>query len=45
MIVTADMEWCAESYLKTDYSSLKEESFEDTVLDYITFLVNNRLSE
>jgi type I restriction enzyme M protein len=45
MIVTADMEWCAESYLKTDYSSLKEESFEDTVLDYITFLVNNRLKE
>jgi hypothetical protein len=41
--VTADDEWCAEAYLKTDYSGLKESDFEETVLKFITFLVGNRL--
>ncbi len=44
-IVNAEMEWCAEAYLQTDYSSLLEEDFENTILDYVTFLVNNRLSK
>jgi type I restriction enzyme M protein len=42
--VTADMEWCAESYLETDYSTISEEDFEDTILNYVTFLVNNKLT-
>jgi len=42
--VTADMEWCAESYLETDYTTILEEDFEDTILNYVTFLVNNKLT-
>jgi len=42
-IATADMEWAAEAYMETDYSNLKDEDFEDTILDYVTFLHGNRL--
>jgi type I restriction-modification system DNA methylase subunit len=42
--VTADMEWCAEAYLETDYSTISDEDFEDTILNYVTFLVNNKLN-
>lgn len=41
--VSAIDEWCAEAYMKTDYSDMKKSDFEDTVLRYITFLVGNRL--
>jgi len=37
------MEWAAEAYMETDYSNLKDEDFEDTILDYVTFLHGNRL--
>ena len=43
--ITADMEWVAEAYMETDYSNLKDENFEDTILNYVTFLLGNRLSE
>jgi hypothetical protein len=39
------MEWCAESYLETDYSTILEEDFEDTILNYVTFLVKNKLTD
>ncbi len=42
-IVTADDEWCAEAYMKTDYTKLTEENFENTVLDFATFLFNNKI--
>jgi type I restriction enzyme M protein len=42
-IVTADMEWVAEAYMETDYSNLKDENFEDTILNYVTFLYSNKL--
>ncbi len=42
-IVKADDEWCAEAYMKTDYAKLTEEDFENTVLDYATFLFNNKI--
>ncbi len=42
-VVTADMEWVAEAYMETDYSRIDDKSFEDTVLEYITFLHGNRL--
>ena len=42
-IVTADMEWAAEAYMETDYSNLKDENFEDTILNYATFLHSNKL--
>lgn len=42
-IITADMEWAAEAYMETDYSNLKDDDFEDTILNYVTFLHSNKL--
>jgi len=42
-IITADMEWAAEAYMETDYSNLKDENFEDSILNYVTFLHSNKL--
>lgn len=42
-IITADMEWAAEAYMETGYSNLKDENFEDTILNYVTFLHSNKL--
>ncbi|MFH1030797.1 MAG: N-6 DNA methylase [bacterium] len=42
-IITSAMEWAAEAYMKTDYSNLKNENFEDTILNYVTFLHSNKL--
>ena len=44
-IISADMEWCAEAYLETDYTSLKNQDFENAILDYTTFLFKNRITE
>lgn len=35
--VTADDEWCAEAYMDTDYSSLKQADFERVVKSYALF--------
>ncbi|MBX4198961.1 SAM-dependent methyltransferase [Candidatus Parcubacteria bacterium] len=35
--VDGNDEWCAEAYLETDYSSIKEEDFEDLIKRYILF--------
>jgi type I restriction-modification system DNA methylase subunit len=43
-VVTEKDEWCAEAYMETDYSKLTERDFEDTVLNYVTFLLNNRIN-
>jgi len=43
MAVSADMEWLAESYMDTDYSNLADELFEDAILNYMSFLLNNHL--
>jgi hypothetical protein len=42
-IITADLEWATEAYMETDYSNLKDENFEDTILNYVTFLHSNKL--
>jgi len=42
-IVTADDEWCAEAYIETDYSPLKDEDFIQTLRDYSSFLVKHNL--
>ncbi|KAA6337249.1 Restriction enzyme BgcI subunit alpha [termite gut metagenome] len=42
-VVTANDEWCAEAYMETDYSTITESDFEDTVLNYVTFLLNNKI--
>ena len=43
-VVTADDEWVAEAYMKTNYSNLTDEDFTDTILDYVTFLFNNKVN-
>ncbi len=42
--ISADNEWVAEAYMETDYSVLRDEDFEDTILNYITFLFSNKIS-
>lgn len=39
--VRHDQEWCAEAYMKTDYSTLTKENFEKTLKDYISFQVKH----
>jgi type I restriction-modification system DNA methylase subunit len=41
-IITAYDEWCAEAYMQTDYSKLVKKCFEETILQYVTFLLGNR---
>jgi type I restriction enzyme M protein len=38
-IVSAEMEWCAEAYMETDYSTLTENDFIKTIKDYVAFKV------
>lgn len=38
-IVKAEMEWCAEAYMETDYSTLTENDFIKTIKDYVAFNV------
>lgn len=38
-IVNAEMEWCAEAYMETDYSRLTEEDFVQTIKNYVAFKV------
>lgn len=42
-VVTAEDEWCAEAYMETDYSVLSKSSFEETILNYSSYLFQNRL--
>ena len=37
--VTSKDEWLAEAYMETDYSVLCEEDFQQTINDYLAFLV------
>lgn len=37
--VSAKDEWLCEAYMKTDYSELKKEDFQQTVNDYLSYLV------
>ena len=39
--VTSSMEWCAEAYMETDYSTLSEMDFVEKLRDYAAFLVQN----
>jgi type I restriction-modification system DNA methylase subunit len=41
--VTCGMEWSAENFMETDYSSLTQDDFENTLHKYVTFLFANRL--
>jgi type I restriction-modification system DNA methylase subunit len=37
--VSYEDEWLAEAYMKTDYSKLKQEDFQNTINDYLAYLV------
>lgn len=39
--ISPSMEWCAEAYMETDYSTLSEKDFVDKLRDYAAFLVQN----
>ena len=39
--VTWKDEWLAEAYMKTDYSKLTEQDFQDTINNYLAYLVKN----
>lgn len=39
--VSARNEWCAEAYMKTDYSTLSKEDFEKSIRDFIAFKIQN----
>ena len=37
--VTKDDEWLCEAYMETDYTTLTENDFQQTVNDYLAYLV------
>jgi hypothetical protein len=39
--VTADSEWLCEAYMKTDYTTLKQQDFQQTINDYLAYLVKS----
>ena len=38
--ITAQDEWLAEAYMETDYSSLKDEDFEQTIRDFLAYEIS-----
>jgi len=40
--VTAEDEWCAEAYMETDYSTLREEDFAENVRQYLAAAIVHR---
>lgn len=43
--VSANDEWLVEAYMKTDYSALNKNLFEDSIKDYITYRFYNNLTK
>lgn len=39
--ITAQDEWLCEAYMKTDYSTLTQQDFQQTVNDYLAYLIKN----
>lgn len=42
--VNHEDEWCAEAYMETDYSTINEDTFKETVRNYMIFKLNNSIS-
>lgn len=40
--VCAEDEWCAESYMETDYSTIKNDDFKNTLVAYMAFLLSSK---
>ena len=41
--IAATDEWCAEAYMETDYTVIKEQDFQAYLLNYVAFLLTNKL--
>lgn len=39
VVVNGESEWLCEAYMKTDYSTIKEEDFQKTLNDYLAYLI------
>ena len=37
--VTGDDEWLCEAYMKTDYTTLTQNDFQQTINNYLSFLI------
>jgi len=44
-VISATDEWCAEAYMETDYSTINEQIFCDTILTYVSFELLNKIVE
>ncbi len=42
-VVSADDEWIAEAYIKTNYKQLVNINFTDTIFDYLRVLINHKM--
>jgi len=42
-VIGPEDEWCAELHMETDYSKLNNTYFERTILNYVSFLFQNKL--
>ncbi|MPN29941.1 hypothetical protein SDC9_177398 [bioreactor metagenome] len=38
-LVTGEDEWLCEAYMKTDYSKLTEQDFQNTINEYLAYLI------
>lgn len=43
-MVSYQDEWCAEAYMQTDYSTITQDMFEETVRNYMIFKLRNKIS-
>ena len=43
-IVAPEDEWCAEAYMKTDYSTINKADFENTLRDFVIFKFLNGMT-
>jgi type I restriction enzyme M protein len=41
--VNAEMEWCSEAYMETNYNNIKEENFINTIRNYVSFCFTTAL--
>lgn len=41
-IVSPEMEWCAESYLETNYTLINDADFVQNILNYTAYLITNK---
>ena len=40
--VTAEDEWLAEAYMETDYNNLSESDFQQTINEFLSYMIKER---